>query len=72
MTIRSLARSGRGGERAYRAGLVSLDQEHSPEGDYVRQKFVSVLARRLGPDGETGTAAARHTIYAMPQRRDRR
>jgi hypothetical protein len=32
--------------------------------NYVRQKFMSLLARRQGPDGETGTAAARHTIYA--------
>jgi CPA1 family monovalent cation:H+ antiporter len=69
---------GEGRERAYRAGLASLEQERSPEGDYLRQKFMSLLARRQGPDGETGPAAARQrvlyrqalraarqTIYAM-------
>jgi CPA1 family monovalent cation:H+ antiporter len=69
---------GEGRERAYRAGLASLDQERSPEGDYLRQKFMSLLVRRQGPDGETGAPAARqralyrqalraarHTIYAM-------
>lgn len=69
---------GEGRERAYLAGLASLEQEHSPEGDYLRQKFTSLLARRHGPDGESGAAiarqralyrqalhAAREAIYAM-------
>lgn len=69
---------GAGRERAYQAGLASLEQEHSPEGDYLRQKFTSLLARRQGPDGESGAAiarqralyrralhAARDAIYAM-------
>ena len=69
---------GEGREREYRAGLASLADERSPEGDYLRQKFMSLLARRQGPDGENGAAvarqralyrralhAARHGIYAM-------
>jgi CPA1 family monovalent cation:H+ antiporter len=69
---------GVGRERAYRAGLASLDQEWSPEADYVRQKFMSLLASRQDPGGETGfaaarqgalyrqaLAAARRTIYGM-------
>jgi NhaP-type Na+/H+ or K+/H+ antiporter len=50
---------GAGRERAYRAGLDSRHGEGSPEGDYLRQKFMSLLARHQGPDGERGTAAAR-------------
>jgi NhaP-type Na+/H+ or K+/H+ antiporter len=46
---------GAGRLRAYRAGLDSLHGE----GDYLRQKFISLLARHQGPDGESGTAAAR-------------
>jgi Na+/H+ antiporter len=53
---------GEGRERAYQAGLASLDQERSPEGDYLRQKFTSLLARRQGPGGETGVVAARQRV----------
>jgi Na+/H+ antiporter len=69
---------GVGRERAYRAGLASMNGEQSPEAEYVRQKFTALLASQQDPGGETGLAAvrqqalsrrvlraARQSIYAM-------
>jgi Na+/H+ antiporter len=68
---------GAGRERAYRAGLATLSEEQSSDADYVRQKFMALLASRQDPGGTTGLAAvrqhalsrqvlraARNTIYA--------
>jgi hypothetical protein len=50
---------GTGRERACQAGLSSLDQDKSPDAEYVRQKFMSLLANRQA------LQAARRGIYAM-------
>ncbi|MFL6706677.1 MAG: cation:proton antiporter [Massilia sp.] len=51
-----------GRERAYRAGLAHLEADRSPEADYVRQRFRSLLA-----SGQEREEDARNTTVAQRQ-----